>query len=202
MVAGLVFFFFLNQVGPAEPQCVTADGYLKEKKRTGVHMKTYNRIKSPRIAPAESQLSTQMPPPAKKRRTESGSEGDAMSEEEISESSSDEGMQDGEAEVEAGDQDKHREQAVKDDLKTRKGSKNAASAQEKARAIGEMYEYKSNVFRMEIDELLSEIRLDYRKRMAPVEKALYKLKSVIDDIPEKLDLQVGAVWFLFCWLND
>jgi U3 small nucleolar RNA-associated protein 22 len=121
-----------------------------------------------------------------------------MSEEEIAESSSDEVMQDG-SEIEDEDEDEdrhedeHEEQTIQaSDPKPRKVPKNPASEQEKAQAIGEMYEYKSNVFRMETDELLSEIRLDYRKKMAPVEKTLYKLKSVIEAISEKLDVHVSA----------
>ena len=46
-----------------------------------------------------------------------------------------------------------------------------------------MYEYKSNVFRMETDEMLAEVRVDYQKRMGSVEKALHKLKNIIDNIP-------------------
>lgn len=47
----------------------------------------------------------------------------------------------------------------------------------------DMYEYKSNVFRMETDEMLAEVKVDYQKRMGSVEKALHKLKNIIDNIP-------------------
>ncbi|KAF8423778.1 Nrap protein [Tirmania nivea] len=51
--------------------------------------------------------------------------------------------------------------------------------------LSQMYEYKSNAFRMETDELLAEVKVDYQKRMGTVEKALHKLKSIIDSIPAK-----------------
>ncbi|KAI5793911.1 Nrap protein [Peziza echinospora] len=57
-----------------------------------------------------------------------------------------------------------------------------ADAQHK---LADMHEYKSNVFRMQTDELLAEAQVDYHKRMGPVEKALHKLKAIIDSIPER-----------------
>ena len=60
-----------------------------------------------------------------------------------------------------------------------------------AQAVGEMYGHKSNVFRMETDEMLAEIALNYEsKRMAAVQKTLHQLKSVIDAIPERKELKV------------
>ena len=75
-------------------------------------------------------------------------------------------------------------------LKTRKTPKRPSSEQEKAQAVSESYESKSSVFRMETEELLSEIRVDSRKRMAPVEKMLHRLKNIIDEIPRKTDATV------------
>lgn len=70
------------------------------------------------------------------------------------------------------------------------------SEQEKTQAVSDMYEYKSNVFRMETEELLKEVRLKYQKRMAPAEKALHRLKGVIEAFPEHLDVSVSFnSWF-------
>lgn len=75
--------------------------------------------------------------------------------------------------------------------KKRKSTGGIVSEQEKTQAVSDMYEYKSNVFRMETEELLREVRLNYQKHMAPAEKVLHKLKSIIEDIPERLDISVG-----------
>ncbi|ORX43485.1 Nrap protein [Hesseltinella vesiculosa] len=48
--------------------------------------------------------------------------------------------------------------------------------------------YKSNIFKLEIDELLNEVRLGYDK-MKPLDKALHTIKDILDKIPEdKKDL--------------
>lgn len=61
-----------------------------------------------------------------------------------------------------------------------------------AQTVGEMYSYKSNVFRMETEEMLQQVTLNYdSKRMAAVEKILHQLKSTIDAIPERKGLKVG-----------
>ncbi|KAF8543045.1 Nrap protein [Trichophaea hybrida] len=63
-----------------------------------------------------------------------------------------------------------------------------------AQAVSEMYSYKSNVFRMEMEEMLQEVALNYgSKRMAVVEKILHQLKSAIDAIPERKGLKIVAV---------
>ena len=64
-------------------------------------------------------------------------------------------------------------------------SKQRAASIDDHQKLTHMYEYKSNVFRMETDELLAETKVDYQKRMGPVEKVLHKLKSIIDKIPGK-----------------
>lgn len=75
----------------------------------------------------------------------------------------------------------------------RKGADGGVSEKEKAQAVSDMYEYKSNVFRMETEELLKEVRLNYQKRMAPVERVLHRLKSIIEAIPENLDIPVSFI---------
>ncbi|KAL1914891.1 uncharacterized protein VTP21DRAFT_7807 [Calcarisporiella thermophila] len=43
--------------------------------------------------------------------------------------------------------------------------------------------FKSNIFKLQIDELLSEVRIDYNK-LQPLETALHKLKTILDNIPD------------------
>lgn len=69
--------------------------------------------------------------------------------------------------------------------------------------LTQMYEYKSNVFRMETAELLAEVTVDYQKRMGPVEKALHKLKSIIDNISTKEPAMVsGSGWLILLLSTD
>lgn len=149
-----------------------------------------------------------MSPVTKKRRTdpESTSASEAANSAESVNTASDEEME-VEDEVVEGSSDESGDDAEASDADRKlnaesnkagqKKSKNAGgmiSEQEKSQAVSDMYEYKSNVFRMETDELLKEVRLSYQKRMAPAEKVLHKLKSIIEAIPERLDISVGS-WF-------
>ncbi|KAI5285392.1 hypothetical protein KEM54_000604, partial [Ascosphaera aggregata] len=43
--------------------------------------------------------------------------------------------------------------------------------------------YKSSLFKLQVDELLSQLRLDYQIRLSRVEQPLRKLKKIIEDIP-------------------
>ncbi len=43
--------------------------------------------------------------------------------------------------------------------------------------------YKSSLFKLQVDEMLSEVKPDYTKRFAPVDNALRKLKTFIEAIP-------------------
>ena len=75
--------------------------------------------------------------------------------------------------------------AVADDKASRKNP--ALQQQHKtqltAQAVGEMYGYKSNVFRMETEEMLAEVALNYgSKRMGAVDKLLHQIKSVVFQI--------------------
>lgn len=45
--------------------------------------------------------------------------------------------------------------------------------------------YNSSMLQLQIDELLSEVRPDYEKRMVSVENAIRKLKKIINDIPDR-----------------
>ncbi|RPA72847.1 Nrap protein [Ascobolus immersus RN42] len=56
--------------------------------------------------------------------------------------------------------------------------------------IVRMYESKSNLFRLETEELLSEVKVNYEKRMGPVDKFLHRLKTAIEEIPEKAAVPV------------
>lgn len=45
--------------------------------------------------------------------------------------------------------------------------------------------YKSSMFKMQVDEMLSELRPNYEKRLGPVNEALRKLKTIIENIPDR-----------------
>lgn len=151
-----------------------------------------------------------MSPVTKKRRTDpenasvseassdAGSANIALDEEiedEAVEGSSDESGD--EAEVEELEADgKPNVDSKKRKQKKPRNAGGVTSEQEKTQAVSDMYEYKSNVFRMETEELLKEVRLNYQKRMVPAEKVLHKLKSIIEALPERLDISVGLnFWF-------
>jgi len=43
--------------------------------------------------------------------------------------------------------------------------------------------YKSSLFKLQVDEMLSEVKPDYEKRFGPVDNALRRLKTLIEAIP-------------------
>ena len=51
--------------------------------------------------------------------------------------------------------------------------------------------YKSSMFKLQVDEMLSEIRPNYEKRMGPVNEALRKLKTIIDSVADREPLSVS-----------
>ena len=51
--------------------------------------------------------------------------------------------------------------------------------------------YKSNLFKLQMDELLAELRPSYKRRMVKAEKALHKLKRLIEAIPTRDPLPVS-----------
>lgn len=72
---------------------------------------------------------------------------------------------------------------VPNDSTTRHRHRKKATTLDDHVKLMDMYEHKSNVFRMETDEMLAEVKVDYQKRMRSVEKILHKLKNIIDNIP-------------------
>lgn len=54
-------------------------------------------------------------------------------------------------------------------------------------------EYNSNMFKLQTEELLARVRPDYKKRMAKVENALRKLKTIIEQIPSRDPVPVRLV---------
>ncbi|PWW76794.1 Nrap protein [Tuber magnatum] len=131
---------------------------------------------------------TIMVPATKKRRTEiEGEDEEVRTKESIGGLSSEEEMEDISEEDDIG------ARTLEARSRVRKTPQHPSSEQEKAQAVRESYESKFNVFRMETEELLSEIRVDYRKRMAPVEKMLHKLKNIIEKIPRKADATIDEV---------
>ena len=45
--------------------------------------------------------------------------------------------------------------------------------------------YKSSLFKLQVDEMLSEVKPDYSKRFGPVDNAMRKLKTLIETIPAR-----------------
>jgi U3 small nucleolar RNA-associated protein 22 len=64
-----------------------------------------------------------------------------------------------------------------------------------AQAVGEMYgSSKSGMFRMETEEMLSEVSLSYgSKRMKAAEDVVRRVKALIDAVPEKEAAKIGQV---------
>lgn len=56
-------------------------------------------------------------------------------------------------------------------------------------------EHKSNVFRMETEEMLAEVRLNVPRRMELLEKTLRDVKAAIDGIPDSLGKTVRRLQF-------
>lgn len=50
--------------------------------------------------------------------------------------------------------------------------------------------FKSNIFKLQVDELLDQIKLKYGKKEAPAETAMRTLKSIIEHIPSRAALPV------------
>jgi U3 small nucleolar RNA-associated protein 22 len=51
--------------------------------------------------------------------------------------------------------------------------------------------FKSNVFKLQIDELLEQVTPKYGKREAPAENAMRVLKSVIEELPSRSPLSAS-----------
>lgn len=51
--------------------------------------------------------------------------------------------------------------------------------------------YKSSLFKLQVDEMLAEVRPNYAKRLGPVDNALRKLKTLIEAIPDREPLPVS-----------
>lgn len=52
--------------------------------------------------------------------------------------------------------------------------------------------YASSIFQMQIDELLSEVRPKYEKRMVELEQTLHKIKEIVEGIPSREATSVGS----------
>lgn len=58
--------------------------------------------------------------------------------------------------------------------------------------------FKSNIFKLQIEELLKEVQIDYKKAQ-PLEAALRKLKEIFDRTPAHQELSVSAM-NIFLWV--
>ncbi|KAK5257197.1 U3 snoRNP protein [Cryomyces antarcticus] len=68
-------------------------------------------------------------------------------------------------------------------------TKRRTTAMEDGAYLGEVY--KSSMFKLQVDELLDQIRPKYGKKEAPAEAALRTLKSIIERIPDREPLPVS-----------
>ena len=50
--------------------------------------------------------------------------------------------------------------------------------------------FKSNMFKLQVDELLDQVKLKYGKKEAPAENAMRTLKTIIEQIPSREPLPV------------
>lgn len=55
--------------------------------------------------------------------------------------------------------------------------------------------FKSNMFKLQVDELLDQVKLKYGKKEAPAENAMRTLKTIIEQIPSRDPLPVGHIPF-------
>lgn len=51
--------------------------------------------------------------------------------------------------------------------------------------------FKSNIFKLQVDELLDQVKLRYGKKEAPAENAMRTLKTLIEQLPNRAPLSVG-----------
>lgn len=56
-----------------------------------------------------------------------------------------------------------------------------------------MGQYKSNVFKLELDEMLAEVRMSPQKKLAGAEKLLHHLRNLIDGLPGKEGISIADV---------
>lgn len=60
----------------------------------------------------------------------------------------------------------------------------------KLKLLSEMSQYKSNTFKLELDEMLSQVRLNQAKHFAAAEKVLHRLRTAVDNIRDRAGLTV------------
>lgn len=89
-------------------------------------------------------------------------------------------LEDGEAADASGDSDNEVSNA-NGSAPQKAGMKRSREQSASAPYSGESY--KSSLFKLQVDEMLSEVKPDYEKRFGPVDNALRRLKTLIEAIP-------------------
>ena len=153
-----------------------------------------------------------MPPPATKRRkleqSEDDSEGSfadfgesdsagSEAEEEANGEDSDVSME-GPADAEDVSDDEDAEESVVQKKKMTAPATSATPAQKAPKRPAATLQdgaytsesFKSNMFKLQVDELLEQVKLKYGKKEAPAENALRTLKTIIESIPSRDALPV------------
>jgi len=92
-----------------------------------------------------------------------------------------------ESEEEADGEESRPAQAVKQTPVQKAPKRPAPSLQDSAYTAES---FKSNMFKLQVDELLDQVRLKYGKKEAPAENAMRTLKSIIEQIPSRNALPV------------
>ncbi len=72
-------------------------------------------------------------------------------------------------------------------------AKQATEADSSAMYAGDLF--KSSMFKLQLDEMLLEVRPNYAKLLEPIDNALRKLKTLIEDIEDREPLTVSQVIF-------
>jgi U3 small nucleolar RNA-associated protein 22 len=57
--------------------------------------------------------------------------------------------------------------------------------------------FKSNIFKLQVDDLLDQVRLRYGKKEAPSENAMRTLKTIVEQIPAR-DPSSVRILIAFC----
>jgi U3 small nucleolar RNA-associated protein 22 len=62
--------------------------------------------------------------------------------------------------------------------------------------------YKSNMFKLQVDELLPQVKFKYGKKVASVENAMRSLKSIIEQIPSRDAAPVCSLPSVYTHVSD
>lgn len=135
---------------------------------------------------------------AKRQEEKQVEDSDDLNEESGDDKGSFEGFSDGEEEeaLEGQDEDESKQSGIAvngNSTKPKQRGKKAAPTQEELmESLFRSSSFQSNLFKLQVDELLSEIRVKYEK-MEQVEKVLHQLKDIVNLIPDSQEQLVFPI---------